>query len=156
MPVRLPSTAAALQPIRNVVSAAGLYPLKGIWYFCAHREFWPLFGYRLIPLTVISVVVLGLLFAFTYVPQALFLLIFHGPTAWFNGVFLVLGEGQLIIALLFEAFIVDETQVDVFDVTPLQCIPLADSKLLRQLSSVKARSTSSLPPEYSFTTPRTP
>lgn len=32
-----------------------------------------------------------------------------------NGVFLVLGEGAAIVALLFEAFFVDETMVDVFD-----------------------------------------
>ena len=43
------------------------------------------------------------------------LAIFHGPLAWVNGAFLVLGEGAVIIALLFEAFFVDETLVDVFD-----------------------------------------
>ncbi len=111
------STASALQPIRNVVSASALYPFKGIWYFCAHREFWPLFGRRLIPLVVTSIVVLGLLFTFTYLPQVAFLAIFHGPVAWFNAVFLVLGEGQVVIALLFEALLVDETLVNVFDVS---------------------------------------
>ena len=35
--------------------------------------------------------------------------------AWINGAFLVLGEGAAIVALLFEAFFVDETLVDVFD-----------------------------------------
>ena len=42
-------------------------------------------------------------------------MIFHGPLAWVNGAFLVLGEGAAIVALLFEAFFVDETLVDVFD-----------------------------------------
>ena len=41
--------------------------------------------------------------------------IFHGKLAWVNGAFLVLGEGAAIVALLFEAFFVDETLVDVFD-----------------------------------------
>ncbi len=41
--------------------------------------------------------------------------IFHGPLAWVNGAFLVLGEGAAIVALLFEAFFVDECLVDVFD-----------------------------------------
>lgn len=41
--------------------------------------------------------------------------IFHGPAAWVNAAVLVLGEGQVIIALLFEAFLVDETLVDIFD-----------------------------------------
>ena len=35
--------------------------------------------------------------------------------AWLNATFLVLGEGAAIAALLFEAFFVDETLVDVFD-----------------------------------------
>ena len=51
----------------------------------------------------------------TYLPQILFLSIFHGPIAWLNATFLVLGEGCVIVSLLFEAFFVDETQVDVFD-----------------------------------------
>ena len=49
-------------------------------------------------------------------PQVAFLAIFHGPAlAFINGAFLVLGEGAAIVALLFEAFLVDETLVDVFD-----------------------------------------
>lgn len=39
----------------------------------------------------------------------------HGPGAFLNAAFLVLGEGAVIIALLFEALLVDETLVDVFD-----------------------------------------
>ena len=52
----------------------------------------------------------------TYLPQVAFLAIFHGRRlAFLNGAFLVLGEGAAIVALLFEAFFVDETLVDVFD-----------------------------------------
>jgi hypothetical protein len=109
-------THVVLQPIKNVVSSSWLYPFKGVWYFCAHREYWPLWGRRLIPLTVTSVVILGMLFTFTYLPQVAFLALFHGHLAWFNAVFLVLGEAQVVIALLFEALLVDETLVDVFDV----------------------------------------
>lgn len=32
-----------------------------------------------------------------------------------NGTFLVLGEGAAVVAILFEAFLVDESQVDIFD-----------------------------------------
>ena len=42
-------------------------------------------------------------------------MIFHFAGAWINGTFLVLGEGLVIVSLLFEAFFVDETMVDVFD-----------------------------------------
>lgn len=130
MPNPRGSTAMVLQPIRNVVSASALYPFKGIYYFCAHREFWPLFGRRLIPLVVTSIVVLGLLFTFTYLPQVAFLAIFHGPVAWFNAVFLVLGEGQVVIALLFEALLVDETLVNVFDVSSSISTPLCPCRRL--------------------------
>jgi len=44
-----------------------------------------------------------------------FLAIFHGRLAWLNATFLVLGEGAAIVALLFEAFCVDDTLVDIFD-----------------------------------------
>lgn len=166
MPSRNINAAAALEPIRNVVSASFLYPFKGILYFCAHREYWPLFGRRLIPLTILSVVVLALLFTFAYLPQAAFLLIFHGPTAWISAVFLVLGEGQIIIALLFEGFLVDETLVDVFDVCHTlfstlpwdichsQHIPLVWNFLIwwyRQPWSEKVKSPLCLPPESSIT-----
>jgi hypothetical protein len=119
MPDIRSSTAAVLVPVRNVVSSSWLYPFKGIWYFCAHREFWPLWGRRLVPLTVTSIVILVLLFTFTYLPQVAFLALFHGPGAWVNAMILVLGEGQVVIALLFEAMLVDETLVNVFDVCPI-------------------------------------
>lgn len=48
-------------------------------------------------------------------PQVALLAVFHGPGAWLNATFLVLGEGSAIVALLFEAFFVDETLVDTFD-----------------------------------------
>ncbi|RDL33899.1 Uncharacterized protein BP5553_08267 [Venustampulla echinocandica] len=117
MPPRTINREALLRPVKSIVSASFLYPCKGIWYFLTHREYYPLFGRRLIPLTITSIVVLTLLFIFTYLPQAAFLLIFHGPTAWVNAVFLVLGEGHVVTALLFEALLVDETLVDVFDAT---------------------------------------
>ncbi len=137
------STAAALRPIRDVVSTSSLYPFKGIWYFCVHPEFYPLFGRRLIPLTFVSAIVLGLLFAFTYLPQVAFLAIWHGPGAWFNAAFLVLGEGQLLIAVLFEALLVDETMVDVFDVRVTPSFLLTRSLLRRGLQFYLSRQPSS-------------
>jgi hypothetical protein len=104
-----------LRPIKPVVSASWLYPFKGIYFFATHPAWWPLLGSRLIPLTFVSIIVFGFLFAFAYLPQVAFLAIFHGRAAFVNAVFLVLGEGAVIIALLFEALMVDETLVDVFD-----------------------------------------
>lgn len=84
-------------------------------YFFGHPFFYPLLRARLLPSALLSLFVLTNLFLWTYLPQVAFLAIFHGPLAWVNGVFLVLGEGAAIVALLFEAFFVDETLVDVFD-----------------------------------------
>jgi hypothetical protein len=71
---------------------------------------------RLLPAVLLSVFVYLNLFFWTYLPQVAFLSVFHkGGSAWVNGTFLVLGEGAAIVALLFEAFLVDETQVDIFD-----------------------------------------
>lgn len=106
--------------IKPVVSASWLYPFKGIYFYAAHPAWWPLFGRRIFPLIVVSILVFGFLFTFTFLPQAAFLAIFHGPAAFLNATFLVLGEGAVIIALLFEALLVDETLVDVFDAVRTQ------------------------------------
>ncbi|KAH0556790.1 hypothetical protein GP486_005422 [Trichoglossum hirsutum] len=112
-------------PRELIISASFIYPLKayspahaiGFVYFFSHPFLYPLLRARLAPVVVLSIVVLGLLFAFAYLPQVALLTIFHGPLAWVNAAFLVLGEGAAIVALLFEAFFVDETLVDVFDAT---------------------------------------
>lgn len=69
------------------------------------------------PLSLISFFVYFVLFSFAFLPQFLFLAIFHGWGAWFNAVVLVLGEGLVIVQGLFEGFFVDECRVDVFDAT---------------------------------------
>jgi len=88
---------------------------QGVCYFVAHRSLWPLFRARLVPIVLLSAFILVNLFFWTFLPQVALLAIFHGPGAWVNATFLVLGEGAAIVALLFEAFFVDETLVDVFD-----------------------------------------
>ncbi|CAD6590894.1 MAG: hypothetical protein ASARMPREDX12_004777 [Alectoria sarmentosa] len=102
-------------PARAVSHASWLYPFKGIYYFCAHPFLWPLLRARLLPSALLSLFVLTNLFLWTYLPQVALLAIFHGRLAWLNATFLVLGEGAAIVSLLFEAFFVDETLVDVFD-----------------------------------------
>ena len=71
---------------------------------------------RIIPCILLSTFILATLFFWTYLPQVAFLrLINHGKASWLNATFLVLGEGAAITALMFEAFFVDQTQVDIFD-----------------------------------------
>lgn len=70
----------------------------------------------MLPLAVLSLFIITLLFLTTYLPQVAFLLLFHkAGSAFVNGAFLVLGEANIIIAIIFEALLVDKTQVDVFD-----------------------------------------
>lgn len=116
---RLPPALTPLaRPIGDIWRAtrAASYPLRGIWYFLRNREFYPLFVGRLLPLSVISVLVYTILFTFAFLPQLALLAIFQGRSAWFNAIILVLGEGLVVVQGLFEGFFVDETRVDVFDV----------------------------------------
>ncbi|KAJ7679317.1 hypothetical protein DFH06DRAFT_974675 [Mycena polygramma] len=89
--------------------------MQGLYFCLRHRFLWPLLRARFLPCLIISAIVLPTLFIFTYLPQVAFLAIFQGNLAWFNAVFLVLGEASAIIALLFESFFVDETLVKIFD-----------------------------------------
>ena len=89
--------------------------MQGIYYFIVHRFLWTFLRARLLPIILLSAFIYVNLFLWTYLPQVAVLHIFHGPAAWVNAAVLVLGEGQVIIALLFEAFLVDETLVDIFD-----------------------------------------
>ncbi|KAJ6517968.1 hypothetical protein C8R47DRAFT_959847 [Mycena vitilis] len=89
--------------------------MQGLYFCLRHRFLWPLLRARFLPCLIISTIVLPTLFIFTYLPQVAFLAIFQGNLAWFNAVFLVLGEASAIIALLFESFFVDETLVKIFD-----------------------------------------
>lgn len=86
-----------------------------MYYLVANRFLWPLLKARFIPCMLLSIIVLLILFTFTYLPQVAFLAIFQGQLAWVNGAFLVLGEGAAIISLLFEAFFVDQTLVEIVD-----------------------------------------
>ena len=122
-PGREGSRRAALQvfggPANYVARAlsAAYYPIYGIWYFLRRPAFYPLFVGRLLPLSIISLLVYIILFAVAFFPQLAFLIIFHGwAGAWINATVLVLGEGLVVIQGLFEGFFVDECRVDVFDV----------------------------------------
>lgn len=107
------------RPLNYLTRAAiaAWYPILGIYYFLRHPRYYPLFLSRLLPLSLISLLVYLILFTFAFLPQLAFLAIFHGRAAWFNAIVLVLGEGLVIIQGLFEGFFVDECRVDLFDVS---------------------------------------
>ncbi|KAK5625467.1 hypothetical protein RRF57_001183 [Xylaria bambusicola] len=119
---RLPPPLRSFERPYSYVSralVAASYPLLGVYYFLRHPAFYPLFLGRLLPLSIISILVYFILFTFAFLPQFAFLAIFHGRAAWLNAIVLVLGEGLVIIQGLFEGFFVDECRVDVFDATLL-------------------------------------
>jgi len=146
------------RPLKSVVSASWLYPFKGIYFFATNPAWWPLMGRRIIPLVLVSIVVFGLLFTFAYLPQVAFLALFgHGPGAWLNALFLVLGEGAVVIALLFEALLVDETLVDVFDAVIPALSPFRRRNVLTRFRSLSSKAWKTLchQPVPSIKMPRT-
>jgi hypothetical protein len=108
-------SALLAKPKEIFVTSAYWYPFKGVYFCLRHKFMWPLLRARFIPCLLISLIVLPTLFIFAYLPQVAFLAIFQGQLAWFNAVFLVLGEAAAIISLIFEAFFVDEALVQIFD-----------------------------------------
>lgn len=102
-----------------VNSGAFLYPLKGIFYFATHRALWKPLLSRLIPTLSLSLGVVGFMFIFAYVPQALALSFVNGPLAALTTVLLVLSESATIVNVLSRSFLLDEALVDVFDGTLL-------------------------------------
>ncbi|KIM47079.1 hypothetical protein M413DRAFT_440613 [Hebeloma cylindrosporum] len=99
----------------HIATPSWMYPFKGIYYLLTHRFLWPLIKARFILCAILSIFVYLFLFIFTYIPQVALLSIFQGGLAWVNAAFLVLGEGAAVIALLFEAFFVDQTLVKIVD-----------------------------------------
>ncbi|KAF2027249.1 hypothetical protein EK21DRAFT_72449 [Setomelanomma holmii] len=113
----------AVQNISRVIiqptwenTIAGFHLLNGIMFFIAHPFLWPLLKARFLPAFLLSTFIILNLFFWTYLPQVAFLALFQkNGSAWVNGTFLVLGEGAAIVGLLFESFLADESQVDIFD-----------------------------------------
>lgn len=88
---------------------------QGIYFLLTHPFLWPLLKTRFIVCAMMSIFVYIFLFTIAYLPQLAVLAIFQGGLAFVNAAFLVLGEGSAIIALLFEAFFVDETLAEIVD-----------------------------------------
>jgi len=110
------ATEVLIRPVVVTWEAGWTFPIKGIWYFVTHPFLWPLLRARLLPCAIVSVIVMVHLFLWTFLPQVAFCALFQrGGSAWVNGTFLVLSEGAAIVAILFEAFFVDEAQCDIFD-----------------------------------------
>ena len=103
-----------------------------------------------------SIFVYLFLFTFAYLPQLAVLLLYQGGLAFVNTAFLVLTEGSAIIALLFEAFFVDETLAEIVDsvsyLLVLFFLLVNIAIIMNRSLSTKATQTSSPPVDSSTTT----
>ncbi|KAK8148710.1 hypothetical protein G3M48_009386 [Beauveria asiatica] len=98
-------------------SRAYMYPLKGIVYFITHRSLWKPFLSRLGPILVLSVGVVGSMFAFTYLPQLAVLVFVNGPFAVVSTMLLVLSESSAIINTVSRGWLLQDAILDTFDGT---------------------------------------
>ncbi|TGZ77667.1 hypothetical protein EX30DRAFT_343891 [Ascodesmis nigricans] len=102
-------------PPPRLPSLGFLYPIYGIPYLIAHKALHPPLRSRIVPLTLLSLVVFFILFFFLYLPHVLVLSFFHGPLAWVNAAFMILSEGATLIAIIAEAFMTEPQLIDTFD-----------------------------------------
>ncbi|KAH0529088.1 hypothetical protein TsFJ059_003882 [Trichoderma semiorbis] len=100
-----------------VQSQAYLYPIKGIFYFLAHRNLWQPLIDRIIPYGTLTISVIAAMFTFTYLPQLAVLLLFNGPLAVYSTVLLTLNESSILIHMISRTWILQEALMDTFDGT---------------------------------------
>ncbi|KAH7100318.1 hypothetical protein BKA62DRAFT_706658 [Auriculariales sp. MPI-PUGE-AT-0066] len=114
------ASSVSAQSKQLVQSRTYLYPLRGISYLLSHSSLWPPVTRHLPSLLLLSTGVLVFMFAFTYLPQVAVLAIFNGPLAFVNAAGLVLSESQFIINTIANAFIIEDSIIDLFDATLIE------------------------------------
>lgn len=115
--VRARATHVAHTATDAVASRTFLYPPLGTLYLIRHPSLWPPLLKRLPACIALSVVVVGAMFFFTYLPQAAVLSFVDGPLGPVNAAMLVLSESNTIINALARAFILEHALWDIFDAT---------------------------------------
>lgn len=98
-------------------SGSYLYPIKGIFYFFAHKALWKPLLSRLAPTVTLSVGVVTGMFFLTYLPQLAIMVFVNGPLAVFTTVLLVLNESSTIISIISKNFLLQDAILDTFDGT---------------------------------------
>ncbi|UKZ67783.1 uncharacterized protein TrAtP1_008941 [Trichoderma atroviride] len=100
-----------------VQSRAYLYPIKGIFYFIAHRSLWKPLLDRIVPYGTLTASVIGAMFVITYLPQLAVMALFNGPLAVYTTVLLTLNESSIIIHMISRTWLLQESLMDTFDGT---------------------------------------
>ncbi|KAA6408212.1 MAG: hypothetical protein FRX48_07954 [Lasallia pustulata] len=96
-------------------SGAYLYPLRGIYYFLAHRSLWKPLTSKLIPTLSLGMGITAFMFAFTYLPQAAIMAFTNGPLAAVSAALLVLSESSTLFTMISKTFLIQDALVDTFD-----------------------------------------
>ncbi|KAI5781890.1 hypothetical protein EDC01DRAFT_723114 [Geopyxis carbonaria] len=116
---------------------SALYPLLGLPYLFTHPQLHPSLLSRLLPLSLLSLLVLSTLFTLLYIPHVLLLTLFHSPLAWSNAALMVLSESASVIALLAEALFTERQLVDVFDTVLLAELGVRAEGMVRATRAVE-------------------
>jgi len=98
-------------------SGSYMYPIKGIFYFLAHKELWKPLASKLIPYLSLYAGVIGPMFFFTYLPQLAIMVFVNGPLAVFTTVLLVLNESAAVVSIISKSLLLQEALLDTFDGT---------------------------------------
>lgn len=101
--------------IQAARSAAYLYPIKGIYYFLAHRSLWKPLTAKLAPTVTLGLGVTSFMFLFTYLPQMAVMAFTSGPLAAVTAALLVLSESSTLFTVLSKTFLIEDALVDTFD-----------------------------------------
>ncbi|KAI4133416.1 MAG: hypothetical protein LQ347_002184 [Umbilicaria vellea] len=96
-------------------SGAYLYPLRGIYYFLAHRSLWKPLTSKLIPTMSLGLGITAFMFVFTYLPQAALMAFTNGPLAAVSAALLVLSESSTLFTIFSKTFLIQDALVDTFD-----------------------------------------
>jgi len=110
------TTTPLLAPVPVLPYYSFLYPLFAIPYLLTHRSLHPPLYSRLIPLTLLSVIITATLFTLLFIPHLIVLSIFHPPgVAATNAVLMLLSESTTLVAMIAESFLTEVQVVEVFD-----------------------------------------
>ncbi|ORX41188.1 hypothetical protein BD324DRAFT_613564 [Kockovaella imperatae] len=103
-----------------VTSGAWAYPILGVFYLVSHPKVVKPIMPALVRGTIMSLMTIGALFTFTYLPQVAVLAFVSGPLAFVAAIPLVLGESYVVINFLLRAFIFGQLGEDLFDMVLVQ------------------------------------
>jgi hypothetical protein len=115
----IPKPPPTPQPTKGLPNRSFVYPVQGITHLLAHRSLHPSLYSRVVPLCLLSVFVVGFMFAFLWLPHVFVLSLFHEPFPQSAAATMILTESATVVAIAAEAFFTEKQVVDIFDLVLL-------------------------------------